>query len=72
LQRKSLAGLLALLETNKRRELEGQLEALVVTLSELDAAVVEVRGDRAEMSFPSGIRLILRRQSGAWRIEDVQ
>ena len=72
LQRRSLPALLALLDESKRQEVEGQLDALMAALEQLDVALVETKGDRAEMSLPAGVTLVLSRKSGAWKIEEIR
>jgi len=39
---------------------------------DLDVALVETKGDRAEMSLPAGVTLVLSRKSGAWKIEEIR
>lgn len=74
LRRQSLPGLLALLSAQKKQELTGLLEALTeaTTAEQLEFAEVELLGERAQVRLPSGLLISLVRESGVWKLEEVQ
>lgn len=72
LERKSLPSLLLLLSEEERRKFEDLFESLVSALAEGEFGRVRVTGERAEVELPSGVRVLLRREGGAWRVEEIE
>ncbi len=71
-ERGSLAALLPLLTRERRAEFSGDLELLGRALAEPDLNRLEVRGDHAEITLAVGLRIVLRREDGAWLIEAIE
>lgn len=63
---------LALMSHDGRAKLEAVFERLDTSLSELSAAVVEVKGTRATIEFPSGLLLELKQEQGVWKVDEVR
>lgn len=62
----------AALSPHGQAEMDEVLGNLEASLSGLDLAVVDVRSDRAEVEFPSGLRLRLVQKDGFWRVDEVK
>lgn len=70
LSRRSYAALLRVLSTESQSALEGDMRSLVDGLDQPETLDVQVKGDRAEVRIPGGHRVVLKRESGVWRVED--
>ncbi|MBM4376901.1 MAG: hypothetical protein FJ095_17605 [Deltaproteobacteria bacterium] len=71
LARRSYAGLLRVLSPAIRAALEGELRSLVEGLREPDALPIDVSGDLATVIVPGGHKVKLRREDGAWHVDDL-
>lgn len=60
------------LSAQGQRQLSEVFASLDEELGALDLAVIDVRGDSAVVTFPSGLILLLVRESGIWRIEELR
>ena len=72
LARRSYASLLRVLSPDARGELETDLRSLTRALAEPATLDVRVQGDRADVDLGDGHFVTLRRDEGAWRVEDVR
>ncbi|HEV8549841.1 MAG TPA: hypothetical protein VGQ57_12450 [Polyangiaceae bacterium] len=72
LARRSYASLLRVLSPDARGELETDLRSLTQALAEPATLDVRVQGDRADVDLGEGHFVTLRREQGAWRVEDVR
>ena len=70
LARRSYPALLRLLTPETRAAIEADLRSLVERLEHADALAVQVTGDLAVVNVPGGHHVRMRRDNGAWRIED--
>lgn len=71
LARRSYAGLVRILSPRTRAAVESDLRSLVEGLAEPEALDVEVKGDVATVVVPGGHRVKLRREDGAWHVDDL-
>lgn len=72
LARRSYAGLVRLLSKETRASMERDLSRLVTSLERPDALDVRVTGDKATVDLGGGHRVRLRREDGAWVVEDFE
>jgi|SRR4051812_46942904 hypothetical protein len=72
LARRSYTSLLRVLSAEARVALETDLRTLAAALENPATLDVRVQGDRAEVSVGGGHQVTLRRESGTWRVEDIQ
>lgn len=72
LARRSYAALLRVLSRSAASALDRDLQSLVEGLAEPEALDVRVEGDRAEVLVPGGHKVRLRREAGAWRVDDFE
>ncbi|MEB2313606.1 MAG: hypothetical protein OZ921_15720 [Sorangiineae bacterium] len=70
LARRSYAALVRVLTPETRAALERDLDGLVEGLEHPDRLEIEVKGDAAEVRVPGGHSVKLKREAGAWRIDD--
>ncbi|MEO0321702.1 MAG: hypothetical protein AAF447_02000 [Myxococcota bacterium] len=70
--RRNLEGLLPLLSRALRAEVEAELDALVEALGDELALEVTLEGDAAQVRTPSGRVIVLKREAGQWRVDDVR
>lgn len=70
LSMRSYVALTRVLSSRSKNALESDLAALVRGLEAPETLQVEVRGNDAEVELPGGHVVKLRRERGAWRIED--
>jgi hypothetical protein len=70
LARRSYAGLIRVLSPRTRAALEADLRSLVEGLEEPSGLDVDVTGDTAIVVVPGGHLVRLRREGGAWHVED--
>ncbi len=62
----------AVLSPRGQAEMAEVLTSLEESLTGLDLAVVDVRSNRAEVEFPSGLRVRLVEQNGVWLVEEIK
>lgn len=55
-----------------KKQLAEVFDSLDEELKALDLAIFDVREDSAVVSFPSGMHLLLVREAGVWRIEELR
>ena len=72
LARRSYAGLMRVLTQASRSAMENDLRSLVQGLEDPEGLDVQQTGDTAVVHVPGGHLIKLRREGGAWRIEDMQ
>ncbi len=70
LQRRSYSAMSAVLSSDSRRDLEQELKGLIDGLSRPEALDIDVDGDRAVVTTPSGHVVQLRREDGVWKVRD--
>ncbi len=70
LARRSYAALVRLLSAETQSALEANLRGLIEGLEDPETLDVDVQGDAAEVSVPGGHSVKLKREAGAWRVED--
>jgi hypothetical protein len=70
LARRSYAGLLRVLSPATRGAIEADLRSLVEGLDRPEGLDVRVSGDVATVAVPGGHEVRLRREGGAWHVED--
>ena len=70
LARRSYAGLMRVLSKRTRESMETDLRSIVEGLEQPDGLDVKVTGDVATVEVPGGHVVRLRKEDGAWRIED--
>lgn len=70
LARRSYPGLVRVLSKGTREAVENDLRTLVEGLENPEGLDVEVRGDRAVVFVPGGHTVVLRREDGAWHVEN--
>jgi hypothetical protein len=70
LARRSYAALVRLMSAETRSALEANLNGLVEGLEDPETLDVDVQGDAAEVGVPGGHVVKLKREAGAWHIED--
>jgi hypothetical protein len=74
LQQQSLPALLAVLSSRARGALQAEISALIDALSDAESLGVTATssaGQRLEVRLPDGRTLVMVREGGAWRIDDV-
>lgn len=72
LARRSYPALLRVLSAESRGAVETELRALAQALENPATLDVRVQGDRADIDVGGGHQVTLRRESGTWRVEDIQ
>jgi hypothetical protein len=72
LARRSYTALLRVLGRETRGALETDLRTLAAALENPATLDVRVQGDRADVDVGGGHHVILQRESGTWRVEDLQ
>jgi len=70
LARRSYAGLLRVLSKSTREAVEADMRSLVEGLERPEGLDVRVTGDLAVVEVPGGHIVRLRREGGAWHVED--
>lgn len=70
LARRSYAGLIRVLSPATRAAMEADLRTLVDGLENPEGLDVQVTGDNAMVIVPGGHEVRLRREGGAWHVED--
>jgi hypothetical protein len=70
LSRRSYAALVRVLTAETRSGLDSELSAIVRGLEDPETLDVEIDGDRAQVELPDGHVIKLKRETGAWRVED--
>ncbi len=70
LARRSYAGLMRVLSKRTREALETDLRSLVEGLEQPEGLDVKVTGDVATVEVPGGHVVRLRKEDGAWHVED--
>lgn len=70
LARRSYAALVRLLSGETQSALEANVNGLVKGLEDPETLDVDVQGDAAEVAVPGGHVVKLKREAGAWRVED--
>jgi len=70
LARRSYAGLMRVLSKRTREAIETDLRTLVEGLEQPEALDVKTTGDVATVEIPGGHVVRLRKEDGAWRVED--
>ncbi len=70
LARRSYAGLIRVLSRTTRAAMEDHVRSLVEGLENPEGLDIQVTGDTAVVSLPGGHEVHLRRDAGAWRIDD--
>lgn len=72
LARRSYAALLRVLSSESRAAVETDLRSLSAALENPATLDVRVQGDRADVDVGGGHRVVLRREAGTWRVEDLE
>ncbi len=72
LARRSYAGLLRVLSKRTREAMEADLRSLVLGLERPEGLDVRVTGDLAVVEVPGGHIVRLRREGGAWHVEEFE
>jgi hypothetical protein len=72
LARRDYAALVRLLSPTSARALEESLGSLVEGLDQPDALLIDERGDGAVVRVPGGHVVRLRREGGAWFVDDLR
>ena len=70
LARRSYPALMALMSSDSRGALESDLGSLVSGLEHPETLDIQINGDSAEVQLPSGHRVLLKRETGIWRVLD--
>ncbi len=70
LARRSYPALMALMASDSRGALESDLGSLVTGLEHPETLDVQINGDSAEVLLPTGHRVLLKRETGIWRVID--
>lgn len=71
LQRRSLPGVLRVLARTTRGDVEAELSRLLEATEDPADLDLEIQGDNAEVRLTGGARVRLVRESGEWRVIDV-
>lgn len=71
LARRSYAGLVRVLSTPTRSAMENDLRSLVEGLENPEELDVQQSGETATVRVPGGHLILLRREGGTWRIDDI-
>ncbi len=72
LARRSYAALIRLLSSDTQGALESEVQSLVKGLENAETLDVKVEGESATVEVPGGHRIRLKRESGIWRVDDVE
>jgi hypothetical protein len=72
LQRRSLGGVLRVLSREQRAEVFAAIDALVSSTADPADLHAEVEGDHATVTLTGGLVVTLVRESGEWRVVDVE
>jgi hypothetical protein len=72
LARRSYAGLLRVLSKRTREAIEADMRSLVEGLERPEGLDVHVTGDLAVVEVPGGHIVRMRREGGAWHVEDFE
>jgi hypothetical protein len=70
LARRSYPALMRVLSTGTRGAMENNLRAIVEGLENPDTLRVETKGDRGTVELSDGHVIYLKREDGAWKVED--
>lgn len=70
LARRSYSALVRVLSSETRSALESEVRSLVDGLSNAETLDVKLEGDSATVEVPGGHRVRLKREAGAWRVDD--
>jgi hypothetical protein len=70
LARRSYPALMALMTSDSQGALESDLGSLVSGLSHPETLDIQINGDSAEVLLPTGHRVLLKRETGIWRVLD--
>jgi hypothetical protein len=70
LARRSYPALMALMTSDSQGALESDLGSLVSGLEHPETLDIQVNGDSAEVQLPTGHRVLLKRETGIWRVLD--
>jgi hypothetical protein len=70
LARRSYPALMALMTSDSQGALESDLGSLVDGLEHPETLDIQVNGDSAEVQLPTGHRVLLKRETGIWRVLD--
>jgi len=70
LARRSYAGLIRVLSKRTREAIETDLRSIVEGLEQPEGLEVKITGDVATVEVPGGHIVRLRKEDGAWRVED--
>ncbi len=71
LARRSYAGLMRVLSSHTRSAMENDLRSLVEGLENPEELEVQQTGETATVRVPGGHLILLRREAGTWRIDDI-
>jgi hypothetical protein len=71
LARRSYAGLMRVLSSQTRSAMENDLRSLVEGLENPEELEVQQTGETATVRVPGGHLILLRREAGTWRIDDI-
>ncbi len=72
LSRRSYSALVRVLSNETKSALESEVRTLVEGLSNAETLDVKVEGDTATVEVPGGHRVRLKRESGVWRVDDLE
>jgi hypothetical protein len=72
LARRSYPALVRVLSSETQSALETEVRSLVEGLENAETLEVKVEGDIATVEVPGGHRIRLKRESGVWRVDDVE
>jgi hypothetical protein len=72
LERRSYAALLRVLSVESRGAVETDMRVLAAALESPETLDVKIDGDRADVDVGGGHRVTLKRESGTWRVEDIE
>jgi hypothetical protein len=70
LARRSYPALMALMTSDSQGVVETDLGALVSGLEHPETLDIQINGDSAEVQLPTGHRVMLKRETGIWRVLD--
>jgi hypothetical protein len=72
LARRSYPALVRVLSSETQSALETEVRGLVEGLEHAETLEIKVEGDTATVDVKSGHRIHLKREAGAWRVDDVE
>lgn len=72
LARRSYPALIRVLSSETQGALENEVKSLVEGLENAETLEVKVEGDSATVEVPGGRRVRLKRESGVWRVDDLE